>query len=209
VNSIHRVKGINGINGTNGTNGVNGVNGANGTNGTNGHVHSNGTEVDVAGSTDSNGDVATTESSNGAHINGASINADDEDDYAIIPVSAADEDGPYRQAEALEEFLVALPQKAKTKKFLSDLVYTLTTRRSLLDWCAFSVIKSTSESIHSLKDTLTPANLSISSKRPELSCVFTGQGAQYARMGLGLLSYPVFRDSILSCDIFLKSLGCT
>lgn len=173
------------------------------------HIHNNDIQANPVKSTDTNGDGATNGYSNDIHVNGAHTNIDDVDTYAIIPLSAADEDGPYRQAEGLEEFLAALPREVKTSEFVSDLVHTLTTRRSLLSWRAFAVINSTSETIHSVRDALTPPTLSISSKTPELSFVFTGQGAQYTRMGLELLSYPVFKNSMDSCDVFLKSLGCT
>lgn len=42
---------------------------------------------------------------------------------------------------------------------------------------------------------------------PGLALVFTGQGAQWARMGMGLVHYPVFQESIQSADAYLKSLG--
>ncbi|KAI8935085.1 hypothetical protein NX059_007680 [Plenodomus lindquistii] len=134
---------------------------------------------------------------------------DDIDTYAVLPISAADEDGPQRQAKALEEYFAALPGHLKTTEYLSDLVHTLVTRRTLLDWRAFAVVKSTPDGLNSFSDVLTAANLSISSKRPELSFIFTGQGAQYARMAVGLLRFSVFRDSLIDCDAFLKSLGCT
>ncbi|KAH9870202.1 hypothetical protein J1614_007125 [Plenodomus biglobosus] len=168
------------------------------------YVHSNGTEVNGVNGTNTNGKFACPE-----NINGVLTNIYEEDGYQIVPFSAADEAGPDRQAEALDEYLAALYRKAKTKELLSDLVYTLTTRRSLLDWRAFTVINTAPGAFHSLKNTLAPANLSISSKIPEMSFVFTGQGAQYARMGLGLLRYSEFRNSIHSCDAFLKTLGCT
>ncbi|CAA9961740.1 hypothetical protein PTMSG1_05117 [Pyrenophora teres f. maculata] len=202
---FHRSVGLSGAQ----VNGVNGVK-LQASNGVSlNHVHSDGTEVNAMYSTDINGNGATTGNSNMVNINVTHANIDNVDAYGIIPLSAADEDGPYRQAEALEEFLAALPRESKTKDFLSDLVHTLTTRRSLLNWRAFAVIKSAPDAIHSLKHALTPANLSLSFKVPELSFVFTGQGAQHARMGLGLLSYSAFRDSIHGCDAFLKSLGCT
>lgn len=127
---------------------------------------------------------------------------------AIIPLSAADDDGPRRQAEALEKFLAALPREVRTVEYLSDLVHTLTTSRTLLDWRAFALVDSTPDAMYFLKDVLTPADLSLSSKKPELSLIFTGQGAQYARMALGLLRYTTFKDSLYHGDAFLKTLGC-
>lgn len=39
--------------------------------------------------------------------------------------------------------------------------------------------------------------------------VFTGQGAQYARMGLELQHYPVYAATISKADALLKTLGCS
>jgi len=53
---------------------------------------------------------------------------------------------------------------------------------------------------------------------PELDCfrslaetqlcfVFTGQGAQYAKMGLELMQYPLFRDTLIEADKEFQALG--
>ncbi|EKG10605.1 Beta-ketoacyl synthase [Macrophomina phaseolina MS6] len=143
--------------------------------------------------------------------NGNSTHSGDDDDvqaYAIIPLSAADEKGPSRQAEALKKFLVSLPKEAKNAEFFADLAHTLTVHRSLLNWRAFSVVEPAADAASTLTDTLSSAVLGVSSKTPDLSFVFTGQGAQYAQMGLGLLSYPTFKRSLVESGIFLESLGC-
>ncbi|RAR00984.1 polyketide synthase PksG [Stemphylium lycopersici] len=125
--------------------------------------------------------------------------------YAIIPFSAADSDGTKRQASALQTFLSSHSSPA-TANFLSDLTYTLSSHRSQLQFRSFAVISSPSDD---LTDLVSPSTFSSTHSAPDLSFVFTGQGAQYARMATGLLHYPVFRQSLEDCDVHLKSLGCT
>lgn len=115
-----------------------------------------------------------------------------------------------RQATALQAYLAALSsEKRHSQEFLSNLAYTLSTRRSLLNWRAFAVTDSVSSAATALSDSLSPSTFSIPSKAPVLNFVFTGQGAQYARMGLGLLQYPAFKQSLEDCDSNLASLGCS
>lgn len=42
---------------------------------------------------------------------------------------------------------------------------------------------------------------------PGLALVFTGQGAQWAEMGMELVHYTVFRESVALADAYLKELG--
>ncbi|KAI0391387.1 hypothetical protein F5Y17DRAFT_460850 [Xylariaceae sp. FL0594] len=47
------------------------------------------------------------------------------------------------------------------------------------------------------------------SNNTHLSFVFTGQGVQYASMGLGLMGYKVFRDALEQTQAVFSALGCT
>jgi acyl transferase domain-containing protein len=48
---------------------------------------------------------------------------------------------------------------------------------------------------------------SVAGRTPDLTYVFTGQGAQWAGMGRGLMkTFKSFRDSIQSLDIVLQGL---
>lgn len=42
----------------------------------------------------------------------------------------------------------------------------------------------------------------------QVAFVFTGQGAQYARMGEELFKYPYFKDSLIDSETELYKLGC-
>lgn len=45
------------------------------------------------------------------------------------------------------------------------------------------------------------------SEKPKLGFIFTGQGAQWANMGMGLLAYPVFAQTLHEADGILRNLG--
>ncbi|OHF03816.1 KR domain-containing protein [Colletotrichum orchidophilum] len=130
--------------------------------------------------------------------------------FSLLTFSAADEDGPRRQVSALQDYVAAQPQKSRKaaeKVFLADLAYTLS-QKSLFNWRAFAVVNSEADVRGGLTDILSPVTSVLSSKRPELNFVFTGQGAQYPRMGVNLIRHEVFRQSLLDCDEYLRSLGC-
>lgn len=126
--------------------------------------------------------------------------------YAIIPLSAADGDGTKRQAEALQSFLAS---HSRTKEFLSDLTYTLSSHRSLLNFRSFAVVNSVADAAEKLAEIISPSVFSSTANAPDLYFVFTGQGAQYARMGTGLMGYDSFRHSLERCDEYLRTLGST
>lgn len=89
--------------------------------------------------------------------------------------------------------------------FLESLAYTLSTRRSLMSWRSFSVVNST----------VSPSNLpqillskcTRTSRECGLAYVFTGQGAQYVKMGLELLVYPVFSATISRASDLFRQMG--
>jgi acyl transferase domain-containing protein len=94
----------------------------------------------------------------------------------------------------------------KTKGYFQSLAYTLSTRRSLLSWRSYALLKSRQD----LQDLRSIASHPTKvSKEIQLGFVFTGQGAQWCGMGQELSIYPVFRNSIEQAIIYLRGLGCT
>ncbi|KAL9608149.1 MAG: hypothetical protein Q9167_007001 [Letrouitia subvulpina] len=92
-----------------------------------------------------------------------------------------------------------------SKSYLDHLTYTLGQRRTHLPWRCFATVGHPSV-LMQLDARLSPPRLS--STEPKLGFVFTGQGAQWYRMGRELLVYPVFRRSLWDAQDYLSSLGC-
>lgn len=90
-------------------------------------------------------------------------------------------------------------------KFLGDLSFTLSQRRTRFTWNACLLANSISQLQNRLaNDSLVPQHSRVP---PRLGFVFTGQGAQYAGMGRQLLAYPVFYRSIEAAGRYFQSLG--
>ncbi|EEP78083.1 hypothetical protein UREG_02932 [Uncinocarpus reesii 1704] len=126
----------------------------------------------------------------------------------VFLLSAADKEGVGRVATELNKYLSRqdLPLQ-DSEGLLDDLAYTLSEKRSRLRWKTCLLANSISE----LRDHLASEN-SLSKRInarnvPRLGFVFTGQGAQYHRMGQQLLVYPVFRKSIEEATEYMTSLG--
>lgn len=124
----------------------------------------------------------------------------------LFILSAADENGIQRLASALETHLRQLKGKIESD-YLLNLAFTLGNKRSLLPWKSFVL----GNSVGDLQRNL----LSMMQKpmrppeRPKLQFIFTGQGAQWPKMGTDLLEYRVFRESLQDADKYFGSLGFT
>lgn len=92
--------------------------------------------------------------------------------------------------------------KVKPNARFDDLAYTLGSRRSKLGWAVSHVASDFKELREKLLDTRMKAVRS--SKKVRVGFVFTGQGAQCPRMGLELMTYAAFRESIQAADGFLS-----
>ena len=123
--------------------------------------------------------------------------------------SAADEEGVRRLAGIYEQHLSAksISLEECADVYLNDLAYTLSNKRSSLPWKSYVV----ADSPESLREKLATcvAKPIRSSTAPTLSFIFTGQGAQWAGMGYGLVAYPVFEESLRRSEKSLQLLGCS
>lgn len=119
--------------------------------------------------------------------------------------SAKDEAGLKRVLQSYGEYYDG--RVNLSKDFIEPLAYTLSARRSLMSWRSSAVIsKDAGGSADTLK--LSPLKPVRSTQKPEgITFVFTGQGAQYAKMGLGLLAYPVFHDVLSRASDIVEQLG--
>lgn len=129
----------------------------------------------------------------------------------LFVFSSHDQAGFRRNADALVEHLDSLGPAASSSDFLANLAHSLSGARSSLSWRATCVVENTTE----LRDYLTTKpgdrasrDASSRTEAPRIGFVFTGQGAQWARMGVEMLDRPVFRDSVAQSAIFLQEMGC-
>ncbi|KAI6487042.1 Type I Iterative PKS [Pyricularia oryzae] len=129
----------------------------------------------------------------------------------VFFLSSQDQGGFARIASSLLEHLDGLGPLAARPLYLADLAYTLATARAGLGWVSSFV----AESLADVRDQLTAGvgreavrRRSSGRKQPRLAFVFTGQGAQWAGMGIQLLSRPVFAASVAASTAYLARLGC-
>ncbi|KAF4954956.1 hypothetical protein FSARC_11985 [Fusarium sarcochroum] len=125
----------------------------------------------------------------------------------VFVFSAGHEDAASSLFKRMAEYLREVPDSKHTQ-VLQQLAYTLSQRRSQLSYrLAFSA-----SSVNELIDTFESEKLRLvkSQRVTRLGLVFTGQGAQTAQMGVGLMAqYPIFADSLEHANKTLKSVGCT
>lgn len=137
--------------------------------------------------------------------NGHNDNTHGNPRWRILVISAFDEAGIKRQVKNLAMYIKDRLHHINDE-FLDDLAYTLNTRRSNFNYKAIISASSASDLIEALEDE--SLVISKASQKPRLGFVFTGQGAQYARMGEGLLeSFPVYAKTIRRCRDHLKTMG--
>lgn len=135
------------------------------------------------------------------HING-NVDGEERTVPYLFPISARSEHSLKHAADDLKAYMER-PDCVR----LNDLSYTLTTRRSNFQWRS-SVV---AENVDSLIQALSEKNLARNKISNQISnvFVFTGQGAQSARMGFQLLSTEdnEFTRSIFRSGQLLKDLG--
>ncbi|KAL5919125.1 hypothetical protein ACKVV7_007048 [Pyricularia oryzae] len=117
----------------------------------------------------------------------------------LFVLSSQDQDGIARLCKAYREYLPTMTEP------LYNLGYTLAEKRSRLDWRAFVVASSSAELEEALKQELLATR---TASEPGLGLVFTGQGAQWPRMGAGLARFDVYRESLEAANAYLKTIGC-
>ncbi|KAJ0335543.1 hypothetical protein COL922a_009083 [Colletotrichum nupharicola] len=159
---------------------------------------------------------------NGVHINGDASSIDVVvDKKRLFVFSSHEQAGIKRVSTTLAQHLDKVrsenptwtPEK-REPEYLAAFAHTLATARSSLGWKAsclassFSQLQSQLAAAHS-EDTWKISRASSDPKPLSVGFVFTGQGAQWAGMGIELLSRPVFRASVARSAAILGSLGCT
>lgn len=140
---------------------------------------------------------------NGASVNGATY-TNKLTHSKLLVWSAADQKALRRMLENYKTASTNLGLGDTSK--LDHLAVTLASRRSQMLWRAFAVFPSAEASQET--KVLSPVKPVRSSTDTGLAFVFTGQGAQYAGMGLDLIRYPMFARTLREVDDIYGSLGC-
>ncbi|KAJ6133992.1 phenolpthiocerol synthesis polyketide synthase ppsB [Penicillium sp. IBT 18751x] len=129
----------------------------------------------------------------------------------LFVFSSHDQAGFKRNADALVEHLDIAASGASSSDFMANLAHTLSGARSSLSWRATCIAENKTE----LRDYLTTKpgdgasrDANSATRIPRIGFVFTGQGAQWARMGVEMLDRPVFGESVARSTYFLQQMGC-
>lgn len=123
-------------------------------------------------------------------------------EYQLLVWSARDEAALARMLTQFEQYSQSRVRGSRNR--LRQLAYTLNARRSVLTWRSFAVVATAAPT----EDwRLVPSKGVRPSREKALAFIFTGQGAQYAKMGLELLRYPVFQSVLSRVDAIFNTLG--
>ncbi|KAJ2993259.1 hypothetical protein NUW58_g1893 [Xylaria curta] len=121
----------------------------------------------------------------------------------LLVWTASDEKALQRILQQYEPYIKNSAAGSKGK--LEQLAYTLASRRSHMLWRAFAIIAND----HLVTRTKLLVSKTVrSSTEVGLAFVFTGQGAQYVNMGLGLMKYPIYQATLRQIDDVYQKLGC-
>ena len=126
--------------------------------------------------------------------------------HTLFVLSAPDQAALQRMAGVHAAHLQSEIDKkaASANELVEDLAYTYSNRRSTFKWRRAVVAQDTADLVAKLaldtKDTR-------SGKGTSLLFCFTGQGAQWFKMGRELLKYEVFKQSVVEADSYLASIG--
>ena len=127
----------------------------------------------------------------------------------LYVLSAQDREGLKRVKEPLARYAKTKSDKfgidnKQPTEFLSQLAYTLSDRRSRLQWKTYVMASSLEQLADTLNDDESSALIAQSSRQPRIGFIFTGQGAHWPRMGMELMAYPIFRECVSSADRYLR-----
>ncbi|KAJ5102441.1 Acyl transferase/acyl hydrolase/lysophospholipase [Penicillium alfredii] len=122
----------------------------------------------------------------------------------LLVWTASDKRAAERMANNYKAFFAS--SVLDDKAGLHQLSFTLGNRRSRMLWRGFAVTQVTEDG--QLEKTISPIKPVRSSIEAGLAFVFTGQGAQYLGMGLELIQYPVFTQTLSKINQHFSDLGC-
>ncbi|KAG5945724.1 Type I Iterative PKS [Claviceps sorghi] len=124
-------------------------------------------------------------------------------DYQLFCYSASEKDGVGRIMSSHSVY-IKTRHDACPAEFLRDYSYTLGCRRSVLEWKGFVLARSVFELTAKLE---TPGSVNVvhalRKGEPRIAFIFSGQGSQWAQMGLDLTVFDVFRQSLEEASAYI------
>ncbi|KAI2998689.1 hypothetical protein CAN33_0030420 [Aspergillus niger] len=127
----------------------------------------------------------------------------------VVVVSTHDQSGLDRTADKWTSFLNPCVDGKRKDIALLDVAHTMATRRSQLPFRSFAVVNSLAELRNVMAAGLPTFSRASRKNQAHLAFIFTGQGAQWPRMGVQLLANPVFAASMERSQQVLQSLDCS
>ena len=134
---------------------------------------------------------------------------DNSQQLKLYVLSAQDKDGLKRVKASLASHLSDgigrdLKSVEQQQSYAAQLAFTLGQYRSHLKWRTYAFASSCKDLVDELRSEESTAAVTQTSSEPRLGFVFTGQGAQWPRMGVELMAFPVFRDAVRASDVYLQ-----
>lgn len=124
----------------------------------------------------------------------------------LVPFSTHDKEGTERVAAKWNKYWNRRTE-ADCDISLRDVAFTMSSRRSHLTFRSFAIADSAEELRDQLQKGL-PGFPRATRENDNVVFIFTGQGAQWAGMGLELLWIPAFAKTVAHLQEHLSSLGC-
>ncbi|CAF3577742.1 unnamed protein product [Fusarium graminearum] len=126
----------------------------------------------------------------------------------LFTFSSHDQAGLDRVSKSLVDHLDSLGPAGARPEYLADLGYSLSVGKSGLSWKTAHLAESLTELREKLSSPQSEHAVREPRSQPKIGFVFTGQGAQWARMGVEMLHRPVFKESVQRSTDYLQQLGC-
>ena len=124
--------------------------------------------------------------------------------HQLLVVSAKNEDSLKSYLPELKHWVSSLQNDSHDESVMRRLSYTLCCRRSRFAYRYATYASTPEELIHQLDGAVKISRLAT---LKGINFIFTGQGAQWPQMGLGLMQFNVFAKTLVEAEQTLRLLG--
>jgi len=131
--------------------------------------------------------------------------------YHILPLSAHSKAHLQRYSAVMAEFFSDASQAAPSATLLRDSCGTMACHRSRFAAARKCFVVTSTTELAKQLTTFSSANdvpkPSAKGAKARVAFVFTGQGSQWAKMGVDLMVFPAYRSAVQKVDIYFKRLA--